>query len=148
MYPRIIERNHWLEMRLKTECRARHDIHHNLRGRQPNLQTLTKAIETSYCYPVSSFAFFRSFHLWSNICHVIRRPGRPLVFPIIPDIKSEFIKPSATSCFGNVSSVGLSEQPPLLRYLPKCSSRIVVRFLYNLHRILLNDKSSQNIAQR
>ena len=62
MYSQVIERNHWPETGLKTESRTRHDIHQNLRGRQPNLQTLTKVIKASYCYPISSFSFFRSLH--------------------------------------------------------------------------------------
>ena len=49
-------------MGFKTESRARHDVHQNLRGRQSNQIKLKKVIKTSYCYRVSysPFLFFSS----------------------------------------------------------------------------------------
>ena len=58
----VIERNRLPEMGSKTESKARHDIHQNLRLRQPNLAKLKKVIKTSYYYQVSSFVSFCSFH--------------------------------------------------------------------------------------
>ena len=130
----VIERNHWPEMGSKAESRAKSSYRFQSRAKFTKLQLLLSR-------------FFIRLFLFSPVIENLSHQSKVWYladFQCFPSFQISNQNLSSQvpflSSLRNVSNVGLSKQSPLLRCLPKCSSRIVVRFLYIIHKTFLTDK--------